>query len=234
MRNWVDRSLDRLGSLLLPPRCILCGGRGQVPLLDLCGPCEKSLPLADPVVRPGPAPLRTSYVPFEYGHPMDHLVHALKYHGQLAVGRVLGSLLGSRAAFEGLGCDADVLLPVPLHRSRHATRGFNQSAEIARWVSRQAGLPVDLRLAARRRATLPQVGLQLPDREANMRGAFVAAGGVSGRRVVIIDDVTTTGSTLQALAAALITAGAVEVDAWCVARAERREARATATGERSP
>ena len=75
---------------------------------------------------------------------------------------------------------------------------------------------------------------RLPDREANVRGAFLAAAGVSGRRVVIIDDVTTTGSTLAELAAALIAGGAVEVDAWCVARADRREIQTPATGERSP
>ena len=67
-----------------------------------------------------------------------------------------------------------------------------------------------------------------------MRGAFVAAAGVSGRRVVVIDDVTTTGSTLAELAAALIAAGAVAVDAWCVARADRREIQAPVTAERSP
>lgn len=234
MRDWVDRNLDRLGSLLLPPRCILCGSRGQPPSLDLCDSCEHSLPPAAPVVRPGPAPLRSSFAPFEYGHPVDHLVHALKYRGQLAAGRVLGRLLGDRVAAVGLGRDADVLVPVPLHRSRHATRGFNQSAEIARWVSRRAGPPVDPRLAERRRATLPQVGLHLPDREANVRGAFIAAAGVSGRRVVVIDDVTTTGSTLAELAGALIAAGAIGVDAWCVARADRREIQAPPTGERSP
>ena len=233
MRDWVDRNLDRLGSLLLPPRCILCGSRGQ-PSLDLCDSCEHSLPPADPVVRTGPAPLRTSFAPFEYGHPLDHLVQALKYRGQLAAGRVLGRLLGDRAAAMGLARDADVLVPAPLHRSRHATRGFNQSAEIARWASRPVGLPVDPRLAERRRATRPQVGLRLPDREANVRGAFVAAAGVSGRRVVVIDDVTTTGSTLQELAVALIAAGAIGVDAWCVARADRREIHAPANGERSP
>ena len=234
MRDWVDRNFDLLGSLLLPPRCVLCGSRGQRPLLDLCGACEHSLPPADPLVRPGPAPLRTSFAPFEYGHPLDHLVHALKYRGQLAAGRVLGSLLGNRVAALGLARDADVLVPVPLHRSRHATRGFNQSAEIARWVSRRAGPPVDPRLAERRRATLPQVGLHLPDREANVRGAFIATAGVSGRRVVVIDDVTTTGSTLAELAGALIAAGAIGVDAWCVARADRREIQAPPTGERSP
>jgi ComF family protein len=234
MPDWVDRSLDRLGGLLLPPRCILCGGRGQEPLLDLCRPCEQSLPPADPLVRPGPAPLRGSCTPFEYGYPLHHLVHALKYRGELAAGRVLGSLLGRRVADLGLGRDADVLVPVPLHPSRLTTRGFNQSAEIARWVSRQTGSPVDPRLALRRRSTLPQVGLHWPDRAANVRDAFVASAGVSGCRVVVIDDVTTTGSTLQALATALLAAGAAEVDAWCVARADRRGIQAPAAGEPSP
>jgi ComF family protein len=234
MPDWVYRSLDRLGGLLLPPRCILCGGSGQQPLLDLCRPCEQSLSPADPLVRPGPAPLRGTCTPFDYGYPLNHLVHALKYRGEFAAGRVLGSLLGGRVAAMGLGRDADVLVPVPLHRTRLATRGFNQSVEIARWVSRQTGSPVDPRLALRRRPTLPQVGLHWPDRAANVRDAFVAHAGVSGRRVVVIDDVTTTGSTLQALATALLAAGAASVDAWCVARADRRGIQAPVAGEPSP
>jgi predicted amidophosphoribosyltransferase len=137
MPEWVDRSLDRLGALLLPPRCILCGGRGQTPLLDLCSPCEQSLPPADPPVRPGPAPLHLCCTPFEYGYPLHYLVHALKYRGELAAARVFGSLLGRRAADLGLGRAADVLLPVPLHRSRLAARGFNPSSR----GSRSAGGP---------------------------------------------------------------------------------------------
>jgi ComF family protein len=234
MPDWVDSSLDRLGAWLLPPRCILCGGRGQTPLLDLCGPCERSLPPADPPVQPGPAPLHRCCAPFEYGYPLHSLVHALKYRGELAAARVFGSLLGRRAAALGLVPVADVLLPVPLHPSRLATRGFNQSTEIARWVSRETGLPVEPRLAQRRRSTLPQVGLHGPERVANVRDAFVATPGVSGRRVVLVDDVTTTGSTLQALATALLAAGAVEVNAWCVARADRRGIQAHTACEPSP
>jgi ComF family protein len=234
MPAWVDTRLDQLGGLLLPPRCLLCGGRGQRPSLDLCGPCEQSLRPACPAVGPGPAPLGSLCAPFEYGYPLYYLLHALKYRGELAAGRVLGGLLGRRVTSLGLVREADVLVPVPLHPRRLAERGYNQSAEIARWVSRQTRSPVDPRLAARCRSTLPQVALHRPDRATNVRDAFVAGPGVGGRRVVIIDDVTTTGSTLQALAEALLAAGAVEVDAWCVARADRRGVQAPATGGPSP
>jgi len=149
-------------------------------------------------------------------------VHALKYRGQLAVARVLGTLLGERVAACGAATRVDVVLPVPLHPARHATRGFNQSAEIGRWAAARAGRPLEPRLAARARDTPPQVGLDPARRRSNLATAFIATAAVRGRRVVILDDVTTTGSTLQALATALRDAGAVSVDAWCVARADGR------------
>jgi ComF family protein len=224
MANWVDRNLDRLGGLLLPPRCVLCGDCGQPPCLDLCRACEAGLPGAQPPLGDGPTPLRRCLAPFAYGHPLDHLVHALKYRGQLAVGRVLGTLLGERAAALGLQADVDVVLAVPLHPARHGRRGFNQSAEIGHWVARRLGRPLDPRLALRRRDTRPQVGLAVGDRRSNLLGAFAASPAVRGLRVALVDDVTTTGRTLQALAEALREAGAESVDGWCVARADRRVA----------
>jgi ComF family protein len=233
MSGWIEGGLERLGGLLLPPRCVLCGDRGQRPCLDLCRDCEASLPVATVPTCPGPWPLGECIAPFVYAHPLDHLVHALKYRGQLAVGRVLGTLLGERVA----GCEAaaaiDVLLPVPLHPSRHAARGFNQSAEIGRWVARRVGRPLESRLAARRRDTPPQVGLDPAQRRTNLAGAFSAAPTVRGRRVAIVDDVTTTGSTLQALAAALREAGAASVDAWCVARTDAHRIQGHGASERS-
>lgn len=222
MGNWVDMNLDRLGALLLPPRCVLCGGRGQPPCLDLCRACEAGLPGALPPQGDGPMPLRRCLAPFDYGHPLDHLVHELKYRGQLAIGRVLGTLLGERAAALSLQADVDIVLPVPLHPARHGRRGFNQSAEIGHWVARRLGRPLDPRLAVRRRDTRPQVGLAVGHRHSNLLGAFVASPAVRGLRIALVDDVTTTGYTLQALAVALREAGAESVDGWCVARADRR------------
>lgn len=233
MRHWVDRRIEWLGGLLLPPRCVLCGGRGQIPALDLCTGCQASLGAALDPVRVDHGYLRRTFAPFAYAAPLDHLVHSLKYRGRLATGRVLGTLLADRIAAPGLHRDVDVILPVPLHAARHAERGFNQSAEIARHLGRRLRLPVDERLAARRRATPPQVGLHLDERRRNLAGAFLAAS-LAGRRVAIVDDVTTTGATLQELARELLRAGAGAVDAWCVARADRRGIQPEAEREPSP
>jgi ComF family protein len=233
MDHWVDRNLERLGGLLLPPRCVLCGSRGQAPCLDLCAGCAADFEAAGEPVLAGPGPLRRTCAPYAYAWPLDHLVHALKYRGQLATARVLGTLLARWLAARGLQEEIDVIVPVPLHPARHADRGFNQSAELARQVGRRLRLPLSVSLAERRRATPPQVGLNLAARRSNLAGAF-GAGAVAGLRIAIVDDVTTTGATLQELALVLLQAGAVTVDGWCVARADRNHIRSGAPDEASP
>jgi ComF family protein len=111
-----------------------------------------------------------------------------------------------------------MLLPVPLHPGKLAERGFNQSIEIARWTARMLRRPYVARALVRNRATRPQVGLPLAERVANLQGAFAVAGSVRGKRVAVIDDVVTTGSTVREVAAALRRADASSVDIWCVAR----------------
>jgi ComF family protein len=223
MDDPVDKAVSWLGGLLLPPRCVLCGGRGQAPVLDLCADCQHALPCAARACEPGPAPLLASYAPYEYDHPIDHLVHALKYRGELAVGRVLGTLLGGAVARQGIAGAVDVVIPVPLHPARHAERSFNQSAELANWTARALHLPCAMELATRQRATLPQVGLHRAERRGNLAGAFAARSDVRGLRIAVIDDVTTTGSTIAELGRVLCAAGAASVMAWCVCRATPAE-----------
>jgi predicted amidophosphoribosyltransferase len=123
------------------------------------------------------------------------------------------------------------VLPVPLHPVRHSARGFNQSVEVGRWIARRLQLNLDPCLAVRRRDTRPQVGLAVEERQGNLADAFVASTAARGLRVALVDDVTTTGRTLQELAGTLVEAGARSVTGWCVARADLRKA---ATPESPP
>ena len=153
---------------------------------------------------------------------MTQLVQALKYEGALANARVFGT----RMVVQALRGQADpwhaaaLVVPMPLHPSRLVERGFNQSHEIARVVSRLLALrlaPAGLR---RVRATAPQVGLSRRERAGNLSGAFVADPRVvAGQHVVLIDDVVTTGSTAIEAASTLRAAGAASIAVWAVARA---------------
>jgi ComF family protein len=233
----VDSAFDRFEGWLLPPRCVLCNAPGQPGCLDLCADCERDFPsLPQPCPRCGlvrsgpprdgacdpcraePPPYDRCHAAFEYAFPVDGLVQSLKYGGKLSVARVLGTLLARSVAQRGLHLDVDVLVPIPLHPGRHAERGFNQSFEVARWVARGVRRPCDPRRLVRTRATLPQVGLPTAERATNLGGAFAVAGDIAGRRVVLIDDVVTTGSTIGEASRALRRAGAFSIDVWCVAR----------------
>lgn len=237
MRFQVDRTWDGVAGWLLPPSCVLCHGRGQSPVLDLCAACEADLPIqpgacprcALPVehgssfsecgrCRADPPPFDRCHAAFRYASPLAGLVQGLKYDGRLATARVLGTLLGRSVQRAALHLDVDALVAVPLHSAKLAERGFNQSIEIARWVAHAVQRPCAHAWLTRARATRPQVGLPLAERLANLESAFAAAGAVQNRRVVIVDDVVTTGGTVRECAWALRRAGASSVDVWCVAR----------------
>ncbi len=156
---------------------------------------------------------------------MTQLVQALKYEGALANARVFGTRMVAQALAEAGDPwrRSALVVPMPLHPSRLVERGFNQSHEIARVVTRL----LDLRLAAkglrRSRETAPQVGLSRRERAGNLSGAFVAdSSHVAGQHILLIDDVVTTGSTVAAAAQALLVAGASEVVVWALARATQR------------
>jgi ComF family protein len=118
--------------------------------------------------------------------------------------------------------DADLLIPIPLHRLRLASRRFNQSAALARVISRESAVPMETMALERVKPTAPQVGLTRPQRAANLSGAFrvdkTRAGRIAGGAVVLVDDVLTTGATANAAARALLKAGAARVDLLVFAR----------------
>lgn len=181
------------------PQCALPTPDGQ-----LCGACLKHPPAFD-----------RTHAALAYAFPLDQMIPRLKYHGQLAIAPVLGECLAEAAA---AAPRPDRLLAMPLHAARIRERGFNHATEIARTVASQLGLPLDLESARRIRDTPPQMGLKHDARRRNVRGAFMCSGGVQGKRIALIDDVMTTGTSLDELAKTLKQAGAREVEVWVVAR----------------
>lgn len=200
LRAFVEGTLD----LLAPPRCAACeltlsaGARG---FCEACGP----------LLEPDP----TGMGGYLYGGPLADAIRRFKYGGRSELAGPLGELLAARARTHA--GRVDLVVPVPLHRRRLRERGFDQAALLARPVACELG--VRLAFALRRtRHTRAQAGLGASARASNVRGAF-AAPPLSGR-VLLIDDVRTTGSTLAACADALREAGAEEVTPLVLARAE--------------
>ena len=235
MLTKVNNSLRIKQRWLWPRNCLLCAASvhtGQ----DLCAPCAESLPRSacacpccaakssDPETPCGecqkhPPHYAYARAAFAYASPIDHLVQNLKYHHRLELSRVLGDYLADWVvSLED--ARPDILVPVPLHPSRLRERGFNQSLEIARFVAERLGLPLDHQHVRRIRPTTPQTELPREQRRKNVHGAFEADKGVfAGKRVVIVDDVMTSGHTANTLASTLLRSGAAEVRVWVVARA---------------
>jgi ComF family protein len=156
-------------------------------------------------------------VPFHYAYPVDHWIRALKFSGERVYARVLGSLLAD--AFRALRQEPpEVLVPIPLHVSRYRERGFNQAREIARFAAAALDLAVDARALVRKKPTIEQSSLSLARRRMNVRGAFAVVRPLAAKRVALLDDVLTTGSTALAAAEALHAGGVAEVELWAAAR----------------
>lgn len=189
------------------PHCLRCGQ----PLV-----AESAAPCAD--CQRNPPAFGRARAPLRYAFPVDAALKKLKFHGQTMYAPALARLL--LPALERDFPDCDVLVPVPLHRWRHALRGFNQATEISRALSGLAGLPV-CRQVWRSRRTRPQSGLSAAERRKNLKGAFTVGRRFRYRHPLIVDDVITTGETCSELASALLGAGSREVGGLAVAHAAR-------------
>lgn len=155
----------------------------------------------------------------DYRRPWDQVVAAFKFHGALDLA---GALASSLADAIGDASEVDAVVPVPLAPARLRQRGCNQAWELARRVAFRVGVPADAGLVVRIRETAHQIELPQEARPGNVRGAFAVEptrrADLRGRRIAVVDDVMTTGSTLGEMAAVLKQAGAVEVRAWVFAR----------------
>ena len=214
---------------LLGQDCVLCGANSGANML--CPACHAGLPRIKPACPRCAAPsdgqvcgaclqhppaFERARTALDYTFPADKLIQALKYTHQLALARLLGEILSTAVQDQPR---PDWILPMPLHPARLRERGFNQAHEIAKILAKKLSLPLAPALATRAVNTPPQAALALDARQKNVKGAFVCQADVKGRHIALVDDVMTSGATLNELAKTLKQGGAHEVSVWVVARA---------------
>ncbi len=230
---WLRSYADAFGDVLFPPRCAGCGQVGTI----LCDTCMARFePIVAPYcVRCG-QPIQTGTLcamcqrgRFRYldiarsaarfQPPLQQIIHDFKYRGNTRLAEPLADYMSRRLRVEALRVDA--IIPVPLHERRLRERGYNQAALLAHHLGRATAIPVREDILVRVRHTRPQVQLGFRERIENMEDAFavVDPGQVRGQSFLLIDDVMTSGSTLEACAHALKDAGAKRVLGYTLARA---------------
>ncbi len=217
---------------LFKPHCLLCADYSAAPI-GLCKPCLDSLPWHQPMQCPqcalvsdgnicgnclnSPPDFDATHALFTYSYPMDSVLQQYKYKDMLHLADVFASLFYTQYA--AIICsDIDVVIPMPMHALRLRERGFNQALEFARSLARKLQLPLDYRACQRIKCMPPQAGLPLKARVKNVRGVFECSKPLQGLRVAVVDDVMTTGASLNELAKTLKKAGAARVECWVIAR----------------
>ena len=228
----MNNCLKTIQRYLLSPVCVTCGQAAEGEM-DLCRGCLAAMPYlghacrrcALPLAQAGvcghclksPPPFEQTFSLFRYAHPVDHLIQQLKFNRRLVNARLLAVLMAEALRQQEQRLP-DLIVPVPLHRRRLQTRGYNQAVELARPISKQLGVPMDFDCCQRVRATAVQSDLLAKQRRANIRGAFEVNDSLCGLQVAIIDDVMTTGNTVTELAQVMRERGARIVDIWVCAR----------------
>ena len=210
--------------------CLLCRGGAGTGLL--CGACNADLPRLRCALCPRcavpstagavcgrclsrPPRFDATIAALEYRFPADVLLQALKFRGELALAPLLAGLLDERIARDP---PVQCIVPVPLATGRLRERGYNHALEIARHVALATGVRLAAQACERDRDTQAQIGLPWDERAANVRGAFRAQRSLDGATIAVLDDVMTTGATLDEVAGALKDSGAAYVINWVVAR----------------
>lgn len=232
---WVNNWSEKAQAWLFPSICALCGVR-STQQYDLCQDCCAELPYLQAACRSCALPLPSSgicghclreapsfdrtHAVFHYATPVDFFIKRLKFSKKLNYARLLARLMAEELArrYPDASGLPDLIIPVPLHRSRLRSRGYNQALELARPIAAFFNIPLDYQCCVRNRDTALQSDLPASQRRKNVKDAF-QAGRINADHVVLVDDVMTTGHTVNELARIMRKRGVARIDVWTCARA---------------
>lgn len=217
----VIQRLYQSAAHFVQPDCAFCGNRRE-PGHNLCPACHQDLPWLPPEhITPLPDSDETLSA-FAYQPPINNLLLSVKFGKNVRQLSTLGELTAD-GILPQIASVPDAILPVPLHRKRLYSRGFNQALELARPLARILGIPLLPQTIIRAKATLPQTELDSAQRLSNLRQAFALDQPLPYQHIVIFDDVITTGATAQELARLLRSHGIRHISVWSCARAILRQ-----------
>ena len=229
LKNSQLLNFDALKHRIFKQKCLLCASP-QANSHGLCSPCLSELPRHASTSCPqcglsssgqlcgscisSPPDFDATHAVFLYQYPIDKMMQRYKYGNMLNTSYTFGQLLAEKSAFEAI----DLIIPMPMHPQRLKERGFNQALEIAKVLTKNRPEKLDYKSVARQTLTPPQASLALKERVKNIKGAFKVNSDLAGKRIAIVDDVMTTGASLNELAKTLKKAGASHVECWVIAR----------------
>ncbi len=233
-------NLSNFINALFKQNCLLCASQLHSSLANnhaLCEACLKDLPWHPKTSCPqcglasdgnicgscisSPPDFDATYSVFLYAYPVDAMMQRYKYGSMLNLGHTFGQLLNEKTKLGSV----DLIIPMPMHPARIKERGFNQAHEITKVLTKNHTEKLDFKSkldhksVIRQKLTPPQASLPLKERVKNIKGAFAVNGDLTGKRIAIVDDVMTTGASLNELAKMLKKAGATHVECWVIARA---------------
>ena len=229
LKNSQLLNFDALKHRIFKQKCLLCASP-QANNHALCSPCLNELPWHPSTSCPqcglsssgqlcgscmrSPPDFDATHAVFLYQYPIDKMMQRYKYGNMLNISHTFGTLLAEKTNIESV----DLIIPMPMHPTRIKQRGFNQALEIAKVLTKNRPEKLDYKSVARQTLTPPQASLALKERVKNIKGAFKVNSDLAGKRIAIVDDVMTTGASLNELAKTLKKAGASHVECWVIAR----------------
>ena len=242
LNQWLKNNqllnIDILKHAIFKQKCLLCASP-QSNKHGLCNPCLNELPWhpASSCQQCGlsssgqlcgscissPPDFDATHAVFLYQYPIDKMMQRYKYGNMLNISHTFGQLLAEKSPLGSLNTSSvDLIIPMPMHPTRLKERGFNQALEIAKILTKNCKAKLDYKSVERQTLTPPQASLPLKERVKNIKGAFKVNAEIidklAGKRIAIVDDVMTTGASLNELAKTLKKAGASHVECWVIAR----------------